>query len=98
MHKFRVRNSYAMIGALIFCLALSACRRPAPRPILLSPPPPSASPQFTPLPALAERCISRPGAVWHTWRTAQNPSADGRIWVIGDRGIAVYDPAADKQP
>jgi hypothetical protein len=23
---------------------------------------------------------------------------DGRIWVIGDKGIGVYDPAADKQP
>jgi hypothetical protein len=23
---------------------------------------------------------------------------DGRMWLIGDRGIAVYDPAQDKQP
>ncbi len=23
---------------------------------------------------------------------------DGRVWLVGDRGIAVYDPTKDKQP
>lgn len=41
------------------------------------------------------------------WRTMHQPEVgfiadmttgpDGRVWIVGDRGIAVYDPAADKQ-
>jgi ligand-binding sensor domain-containing protein len=43
-----------------------------------------------------------------TWRHIPTPmlgnisrlagSPDGRIWLMGDRGIAVYDPAADRRP
>ena len=42
-----------------------------------------------------------------TWRRIETPlrqirelssGPDGRIWIVGDIGIAVYDPAADKQP
>jgi len=43
-----------------------------------------------------------------TWHTITLPIAmtdrrltggpDGRIWIIGDEGVAVYDPAADRQP
>jgi ligand-binding sensor domain-containing protein len=42
-----------------------------------------------------------------TWRRIATPlrqireltgGPDGRIWIVGDIGIAVYDPAADKQP
>jgi len=42
------------------------------------------------------------------WRTITLPIAmtnrkltsdpDGRIWIIGDEGVAVYNPAADKRP
>jgi ligand-binding sensor domain-containing protein len=42
-----------------------------------------------------------------TWQRIATPagvirkitgSSDGRIWIVGDKGIAMYDPAADKQP
>jgi ligand-binding sensor domain-containing protein len=43
-----------------------------------------------------------------TWRLAQQPDIGfvrdmasdpaGRVWVAGDRGIAVYDPALESQP
>ena len=42
-----------------------------------------------------------------TWRCIETPlrqigeltnGPDGRIWIVGDIGIAVYNPAADKQP
>jgi len=42
-----------------------------------------------------------------TWQRIETPlrqireltsGPDGRIWIVGDIGIAVYDPAADKQP
>jgi ligand-binding sensor domain-containing protein len=42
------------------------------------------------------------------WQSAHQPNVgpiqdmttgpDGRVWVVGDRGVAVYDPMADKQP
>ena len=84
MRKSRVHNFCAILGVLMFCPALLACQSVTPQPSPLPLPQSSASPQLTPPTSLAERCSSRPGAVWRTWRTASNPSAVFALWIDRD--------------
>jgi len=75
------------VGALILSSFLSACRSPRPQPTAL--PFATSLPTATALPPASvlsggPRCSPLPGAVWHSWRTAQNPLAVYALLADGD--------------